>query len=37
VNVRLERVLPMVESDLAAGAIVTVEDARVRVRTLPVA
>ena len=37
VNSSLERVLPMVEADLDAGAIVTVEDTRVRVRTLPVA
>lgn len=36
VNDCLERVLPMVEADLEAGAIVTVEDARVRVRSLPV-
>ena len=37
VNSRLERVVPMVEADLEAGAVVTVEDARVRVRSLPVA
>lgn len=37
VNRSLERALPMIEADLDAGAIVTVEDARVRVRALPVA
>lgn len=35
VNHRLELVLPTIESDLTAGAIVTVEDARVRTRRLP--
>ena len=32
----LERVLPSIEPDAMAGAIVTVEDTRVRVRRLPV-
>jgi len=36
VNARLEEVLTTLESDVEAGAIVTVEDERVRVRTLPV-
>lgn len=36
VNSVLERVLPMVESDLASGAIVTIEDDRIRKRSLPV-
>ena len=36
VNRILERVLPNIETDLASGAIVTVEDRRVRVRRLPV-
>jgi hypothetical protein len=30
-----ERVLPLVERDVAAGAIVTVEDSRIRTRRLP--
>ena len=36
VNAILERVLPLVERDVAAGAIVTVEDTRIRTRRLPV-
>ena len=32
----LERVLPLVERDVAAGAIVTVEDSRIRTRRLPI-
>ena len=36
VNAILERVLPTVEDDVIAGAIVTVEDTRVRTRRLPV-
>ena len=36
VNARLEVVLPLVEADVAAGAIVTVEDVRVRCRLLPI-
>ena len=36
VNAILERVLPLVEREVAAGAIVTVEDTRVRVRQLPI-
>jgi predicted nuclease of predicted toxin-antitoxin system len=36
VNARLTRVLPMLEADLAAGAIAVVEDLRVRTRKLPV-
>ncbi|MBI1847916.1 MAG: DUF5615 family PIN-like protein [Candidatus Rokubacteria bacterium] len=35
VNAILERVLPLVERDVAAGAIVTVEDSRIRTRRLP--
>ena len=35
VNDVLERALPMIESDLAAGALVTVEEKQVRVRRLP--
>jgi hypothetical protein len=33
----IDGMLPMVAPDLEAGAIVTVEDTRVRVRSLPVA
>ena len=36
VNAILERVLPLVERDVAAGAIVTVEDSRIRTRRLPI-
>jgi hypothetical protein len=36
VNAILERVLPLVERDVAAGAIVTVEDSRIRMRRLPI-
>ena len=36
VNSILERVLPLVEGDMAAGAIVTVEDSRIRTRRLPI-
>ena len=36
VNAILERVLPRVERDVAAGAIVTVEDSRIRTRRLPI-
>lgn len=36
VNDVLERALPMIEADLAAGALVTVEEHQVRVRRLPV-
>ena len=36
VNARLDVVLPLVEQDVAAGAIVTVEDVRVRCRLLPI-
>jgi hypothetical protein len=36
VNTILERVLPLVERDVAAGAIVTVEDSRIRTRRLPI-
>jgi len=36
VDAILERVLPSIEPDAMAGAIVTVEDTRVRVRRLPV-
>lgn len=36
VNARLEVVLPLIGSDVAAGAIVTVEDDRVRCRLLPI-
>ena len=36
VNTILERVLPLVEQDVAAGAIVTVEDSRIRTRRLPI-
>ncbi len=37
VNDVLERALPMIESELAAGSIVTVEEHQVRVRRLPIA
>jgi predicted nuclease of predicted toxin-antitoxin system len=37
VNARLSQVLPSVAETLAAGALITVEDIRVRTRTLPVA
>lgn len=37
VNDVLERALPMIETDLAAGALVTVEEQQVRVRRLPIA
>lgn len=36
VNTVLQKVLPTVESDLAAGAVVTVEDTRIRLRRLPI-
>jgi len=36
VNAILERILPHIENDLLDGAIVTVEDQRVRRRTLPI-
>jgi hypothetical protein len=36
VNQRLEAVLPVIEADVHAGAIVTVEDNAVRTRMLPV-
>ncbi len=36
VNAILERVLPLVERDVATGAIVTVEDNRIRTRRLPI-
>lgn len=36
VNLVLARVLPAVEMDLQAGALVTVEDERIRTRRLPV-
>jgi predicted nuclease of predicted toxin-antitoxin system len=36
VNAVLQRVLPAVENNLMAGAVVSVEDARIRVRRLPV-
>lgn len=36
VNAVLEKALPAVESDLAAGAMATVEDARIRLRRLPI-
>ena len=36
VNAVLEKVLPTVESNLVAGAVVTVEDARIRLRRLPI-
>jgi predicted nuclease of predicted toxin-antitoxin system len=36
VNERLALLLPQLEADLLSGAIVTVEDARIRTRRLPV-
>jgi hypothetical protein len=36
VNDVVERALPNLESDLADGVLVTIEDARVRVRKLPI-
>ncbi|MEK7446564.1 MAG: hypothetical protein AABZ70_17085 [candidate division NC10 bacterium] len=36
VDAILERVLPSIEQDVMAGAIVTVEDTRIRIRRLPV-
>lgn len=36
VNAMLERTLPLVELDVATGALVTVEDTRIRTRRLPV-
>lgn len=36
VNDVLERALPLIETDLAAGALVTVEEHQVRVRKLPI-
>ncbi len=36
VNAVLEKVLRTVESELVAGAVVTVEDARIRLRRLPI-
>ncbi len=36
VNAVLQKVLPTVESDLAAGAVVSVEDTRIRLRRLPI-
>ena len=36
VNELLERALPMVEGDLAAGALVTIEEHQVRIRRLPI-
>jgi predicted nuclease of predicted toxin-antitoxin system len=35
VNAVLQRVLPVLESDLERGAIVTIEDQRIRLRRLP--
>lgn len=35
VNSVLDRILPIIENDLIAGAIVSVEDDRVRIRKLP--
>ena len=35
VNSVLQRILPILESDLEQGSIVTVEDQRIRVRRLP--
>jgi len=37
VNDRLEEVLPIIASDIANGAIVAVEDSRIRTRMLPIA
>jgi predicted nuclease of predicted toxin-antitoxin system len=36
VNAVLQKVLPAIEEDVMAGSIVTVEDARVRRRSLPI-
>ena len=36
VNAVLQEVLPELEMDLLAGAIVTIQDGRVRVRRLPI-
>ena len=36
VNKRLEKILPMIESDIAKGSIVVVEDNRIRLRHLPI-
>ena len=36
VNKRLEKVLPMIESDIEKGSIVVVEDNRIRLRHLPI-
>lgn len=35
VNARLEEVLPAIEESLATGALVTIEDRRIRSRSLP--
>jgi len=35
VNARLEEVLPTIERNLATGALVTIEDRRIRSRSLP--
>ena len=37
VNQRLDAVLPEIEPEIARGALATVEDGRVRVRSLPIA
>ncbi len=37
VNAVLERILPAVENDLLSGAVVVVEDQRIRLRQLPIA
>ena len=37
VNTVLQRTLPMLEHDLQQGALVTIEDSRVRLRRLPLA
>ncbi len=36
VNTILERILPRIESDVRKGAIISVEDNRIRIRKLPV-
>ena len=36
INKRLEKVLPMIESDIEKGSIVVVEDNRIRSRHLPI-
>lgn len=36
VNELLDRALPMVEGDLAVGALITIEDHQVRIRRLPI-